>query len=103
MARSFKIDQCLKPEHRREFEAMALDSLVSLDKLKLWLSKHGCKVSRGAVEHWRSDFRAVAADPIRHLRRYLSLQIEAMPIDQLKAVCQCVNGLETGQNGSCSV
>jgi len=103
MARRFKIDECLTPDHRREFESLALDRLVSIDRLKSWLWKHGYKVSRTAVDHWRKEFRAISADPTRHLRRYLALRIEAMPIDQLKVVCQCVNGLETGQNGVCSV
>jgi hypothetical protein len=93
MARGFKIDQLVRPEHRQQREAMAVDPMVSIDRLHRWLREKKIRVSRNAIHNWRGDFRAVAADRIRHLRRYLTMRIEAMPIEQLKAVCDQVNAL----------
>jgi hypothetical protein len=89
----FKIDQVVRPEHRRELEAMAVDATVSIDRMKDWLCLHGYKISRTAVERWRTDFRAVASDPVRQLRRYLAMRIDRMPSRHLKSVCELVNRL----------
>lgn len=93
MAKGFKIDQLIRPADRQQFEAMAMDATVSIDRLSSWLREKKYKVSRNAVHNWRTDFRACAADPIRHLRRYLALRIEAMPVEQLKAVRDQVNAM----------
>lgn len=93
MPRLSKIDSLLSPEHLAEFQTLALDGTVTVDRLKLWVRQRGYPIGRTAVHRWQQSFRRLSADPVHQLRSYIVARVERMTAEQLAALCEHVNAL----------
>jgi len=72
MARHFKVDDTLTPEHRNELLTLAaVQPSTTVDQLHAWTRQHGYFISRTAVWKWHRNLRELSASPIDQIVRLL--------------------------------